>query len=57
MAIDKNKKELASEIMRLKGIEHDNWLNNKYQSIIDDNTKLLIDSLKSSSSNSELEEN
>ncbi|WP_317368224.1 hypothetical protein [uncultured Tyzzerella sp.] len=54
MAIDKNKKDLASEIMRLKGIDHDEWLNNSYQNFITDNAKFLIEKLRENDTNSEL---
>lgn len=57
MAIDKNKKELASEIMIDKGIEHDDWLNNQYEIMINDNIKLLTESLRSNRLNSELDKN
>lgn len=57
MAIDKNKKELASEIMIDKGIEHDDWLNNQYEIMINENIKLLTESLRSNRLNSELDKN
>ncbi len=45
MAVDKNKKEIATTIMKAKGEDHDEWLSNKYQEIIDDNSKLVIEGL------------
>lgn len=45
MAVDKNLKELAIAIMKSKGIDHDVWLTEQYQSTINENTKLLTESL------------
>lgn len=45
MAIDKNLKELASAIMKANDEDHDTWLNEQYQSKINENTKLLSECL------------
>lgn len=45
MAIDKNTKELATAILKSKGIEHDAWLTEKYYELINENTKALTDAL------------
>ncbi|WP_203633274.1 hypothetical protein [Lacticaseibacillus suibinensis] len=38
-------KRLATAILAVKGVKMDEWLNNKYQEIITENTNLLIDSM------------
>ena len=45
MAIDKNIKELAIMIMKANNEDHDNWLNEQYQSKINESTKLLTECL------------
>lgn len=38
-------KRLASAILAAKGVKMDDWLNEKYQEIITENTNLLIKSM------------
>lgn len=38
-------KRLATAILAAKGIKMEDWLNNKYQEIITENTSLLIKSM------------
>ncbi|WP_203664164.1 hypothetical protein [Lacticaseibacillus sp. 53-4] len=38
-------KRLASAILAAKGVKMDDWLNDKYQEIITENTNLLIKSM------------
>lgn len=46
MAKAKSKNEkLARQILENKGIEFDDWLEEQYQNIIDENIELLISSL------------
>lgn len=46
--IDNESKELALTILKTIGIEHDEWLNEKYREVITQNSKILIDCLKNS---------
>ena len=43
--IDNQIKELAMSILKTKEIEYEEWLNEKFNELISENTKLLIDSL------------
>ncbi|MBD8045855.1 hypothetical protein [Clostridium faecium] len=43
--IDNESKELAISILQSKGIDHEEWLNEKYEEVIASNTKILIECL------------
>lgn len=45
MAKETDIKKLAIAILKNKGIEHDEWLNEKYTQIIMENTQLLMQGL------------
>jgi len=46
MAINKEKKQLAESILKAKNKNYDDWLNEKHQEIIANNTSLLMEALK-----------
>lgn len=46
MAVDKDLKELASTILKISGKDHDTWLTEQYQGLINNSAKLITNSLK-----------
>lgn len=46
MAVDKDIRELASTILKISGKDHDTWLNEQYQGLINSSAKLITNSLK-----------
>ncbi|WP_195238733.1 hypothetical protein [Romboutsia sp. 1001285H_161024_C4] len=46
MAVDKDLKELASTILKISGKDHDTWLTEQYQTLINNSAKLITQSLK-----------
>ncbi|XTR39291.1 hypothetical protein ACQQ2T_15345 (plasmid) [Paraclostridium tenue] len=46
MAVDKDLKELASTLLKMSGKDHDTWLTEKYQDLINNSAKLITQSLK-----------
>lgn len=46
MAVDKDLKELASTILKISGKEHDTWLTEQYQGLINNSAKLITNTLK-----------
>ncbi|CEP45718.1 Uncharacterised protein [[Clostridium] sordellii] len=53
MAIDKNKKELAMLVLEEAGIDHDQWLEEKYVDVVFDSSKLIKDKFKLASKQSQ----
>ena len=50
--LDKNLKELAQDLLKLKGIEYIDWLNKKHQEVITKNTKFIRNCVKNEIKNS-----
>lgn len=46
MAVDKDLKELATTILKMSGKDHDTWLTEQYQGLVNDSAKLITNCLK-----------
>ncbi|MBU5228132.1 hypothetical protein KQI36_15985 [Clostridium senegalense] len=44
--VNNESKELAKTILNVKGIDYDEWLEEKHKEIINENVSLLIESLQ-----------